>query len=106
MKILWTDFASETLRDIYKYYKTAAGIPIAKKIKAEIFLATKQLIAQPESGQIEISLEKIHEGHRYIVEGNYKIVYKKVKEGVLITDVFDARQDPCKINNPKRKIGR
>jgi hypothetical protein len=37
------------------------------------------------------------------VSGNYKIVYKQVKEGVLITDVFDTRQDPEKINDTERK---
>jgi len=49
------------------------------------------------SGQIEGNLQKLGEDHRYLVEGNYKIIYKKVKEGILITDVFDTRQDPVKI---------
>ncbi len=44
----------------------------------------------------------MNEGHRYLVDGNYKIIYKKISEGILITDVFDTRQDPKKINNPKR----
>jgi len=56
----------------------------------------------PESGQIENSLNEMNEGHRYLVDGNYKIIYKKISEGILITDVFDTRQDPKKINNPKR----
>jgi hypothetical protein len=34
--------------------------------------------------------------------GNYKIIYKEISEGVLITDVFDTRQDPIKINDEKR----
>jgi plasmid stabilization system protein ParE len=103
MKIIWSDFASETLREIYDYYKEVAGEPIAKKIKENIFLTTRQLINHPESGQIEETLLQLEEGHRYLVNKNYKIVYKRVKEGVLITDVFDTRQDPIKINNPKRK---
>jgi toxin ParE1/3/4 len=51
-------------------------------------------------------LEVLLEGHRYLVDTNYKIVYKKVREGILITDVFDTRQDPVKINKTKRKSGR
>jgi hypothetical protein len=46
---------------------------------------------------------ELGEGHRYLIESNYKIIYKEVPEGILITDVFDTRQDPAKINNPKRK---
>jgi len=103
MKIIWTDFASETLAEIFKYYKKSASDKVAREIKSSIFSSTKQLIKQPKSGQIENTLKKLKEDHRYLVEGNYKVVYKKVSEGILITDVFDTRQDPIKINNPKRK---
>jgi len=106
MKIIWTDFASETLKEIYKYYKEVAGENVARKIKTNIFLATKQLEKHPQSGQIEKSLEQLKGGDRFLVEKNYKIIYRKVKEGILITDVFDSRQDPVKINTPGRKPSR
>lgn len=106
MKLIWTDFASETLKDICKYYKEAAGEGVAKKIKKGIFSATKQLLRNPNLGQIETTLKKLGEGHRYLVSGNYKIIYREVSEGILITDVFDTRQDPDKINNPGRKPNR
>jgi plasmid stabilization system protein ParE len=103
MKIIWSDFASEMLSDIYQYYKFKASPAIAKKIRIEIFTATKQLKKHPISGQIELNLEKLNEGYRYLVKGHYKIIYKEVTEGVLITDVFDTRQDPVKINIEDRK---
>ena len=106
MKVVWSNFASETLKDIYDYYKEVASESIARKIIENIFITTRQLINYPESGQIEETLLQLEEGHRYLVNNKYKIVYKKVKEGVLITDVFDTRQDPIKINNPKRKPSR
>ncbi len=102
MKVIWTDFASGMLLEIYQYYKEKAGPAVSKKIKSEIFAATKQLIKHPISGQIEINLERLNENHRYLVAGNYKIIYKEISEGVLITDVFDTRQDPIKINDEKR----
>lgn len=102
MKIIWSDFASETLSEIYKYYKEKASPTIAQKIKAEIFTATRQLKKHSSSGQIEINLEELNEGHRYLVKGNYKIIYKKIPEGMLITDVFDTRQDPININDENR----
>ena len=106
MKVIWSDFASETLKDIYDYYKEVAGETVARKIKGNIFLTTGQLINHPESGQIEDTLVQLEEGHRYLVNNNYKIVYKKIKEGILVTVVFDTRQDPISINNPKRKPNR
>lgn len=64
MKIIWSDFASETLSEIYQYYKEKASPTIAQKIKTEIFTATRHLKKNPSSGQIEINLEELNEGHR------------------------------------------
>lgn len=103
MKLHWTDFAIEMLLEIHEYYKEKASPSIARKIKNEIFAATKQLKKHPTSGQIELNLEKLNEGHRYLVKGNYKIIYKEIADGLLITDVFDTRQDPIKLNDEERK---
>ncbi|HEY3372393.1 MAG TPA: type II toxin-antitoxin system RelE/ParE family toxin [Prolixibacteraceae bacterium] len=81
MKIIWSDFASEMLVEIYQFYKVKASSVIARKIKIEIFTATQQLKKHPGLGPIEINLEKINEGHRYLVKGNYKIIYKEVLKG-------------------------
>jgi len=102
MKILWSNFAIEMLLEIYNYHKENANPSIARKIKTSIFTATDQLKKHPASGQIELNLEKLKEGHRYLVKGNYKIIYKEVPEGLLITDVFDTRQDPIKLNDESR----
>lgn len=61
MKILWSDFASEMLTEIYAYYKANASSRVAKKIKNEIFAATSQLKRHPASGQIELNLERLEE---------------------------------------------
>jgi toxin ParE1/3/4 len=106
MKILWTDFASGTLAEIYKYYKEVAGENVAQKIITDIFATTRQLGKHPYAGQLEETLKRLEEGHRYLVNGNYKIVYKVLNESILITDVFDTRQDPLKINDSKRKPSR
>jgi plasmid stabilization system protein ParE len=103
MKIIWSDFASQMIENIYKYYKKRVNVTLAKRIKSDIFFATKQLIKHPESGQAEETLKQLNQGHRYLVEGNYKIIYKRVNQGILITDVFDTRQDPENINVETRK---
>lgn len=88
------------------YYKEFASEKVAQKIKYKIFSATRQLIKQPLSGQIEPNLQKPDEDHRFIIVGNYKIIYKRVKQGILITDVFDTRQDPIKIFKSTKKTSR
>ena len=53
MKIIWSDFAIENLKDIFDYYKIKASSKVAQKIRREILESTKLLIHNPESGQIE-----------------------------------------------------
>ena len=77
MKIIWTDFASDMLKDIYRYYKKEASIRIAKRIKKEIFSSTKRLKNNPKLGQIELCLEQLNEGHRYILKVIIKLSIKK-----------------------------
>ena len=106
MKVIWTGFAANSLLEIYQFYKESASTNVAFRIRSRIFYATRQLIKHPLSGQLEPNLLELGEEHRYLIEGNYKIIYKRVKEGVLITDVFDTRQDPRKIQRKSNQPGR
>lgn len=63
----------------------------------KFFKTAKQLIKYPESGQVEPDLQVFKQNHRYLVCGNYKIVYKVFEHQIIINDVFDTRQNPDKI---------
>ena len=97
MKVLWTKFALSSLRDIYIFYKEKANISVANRIRDEVLTSTDQLENHALSGQREGSLEDLKESHRYILRGQYKIIYRIKNDEVFITDVFDTRQDPEKI---------
>jgi len=43
MKVIWSDFAAQALKDIFDYHKDIAGRNIAQKLKTRIFDSTKQL---------------------------------------------------------------
>lgn len=102
MKIIWTDFAIENLKDIFDYYSKVATNKLAHKIVNQILGATKQLVNNPESGQLEFNLEKLKQNHRYLVSGNYKIIYRINENEIIINDVFDSRQNPIKMNDKNR----
>lgn len=74
---------------------------VAHKIRKQILASTKQLIQNPESGQTELNLEKLNQKYRYLVVGNYKVIYKFVKDEIRIVDIFDTRQNPLKIEREK-----
>ncbi|MBZ9728618.1 type II toxin-antitoxin system RelE/ParE family toxin [Salegentibacter sp. JZCK2] len=98
MKIIWSDFAIYNLKAIFEYYAVNANKKVAHKLRKQILQSTDRLIKNPESGQIETYLVKFQKNHRYILSGNYKIIYRIENDTIIINDVFDVRQNPDKIN--------
>lgn len=48
-------------------------------------------------GQIEPAMEHRGQGHRRLIEGHFKIIYRVEDDVVYVTDIFDTRQDPEKM---------
>ncbi|OFX23620.1 MAG: hypothetical protein A2033_15610 [Bacteroidetes bacterium GWA2_31_9] len=103
MKVFWTKFALFSLSEIYKYYKENVSITIASNIKKNILSGAQQLEPYSLSGKIEDLLKELNEEHRFLVRGNYKIIYKIEDKKVYITDIFDTRQNPDKIIKREKK---
>jgi len=96
MKVIWTELAKVQLKQACQYYKEVAGSRVAKSIKSKIFEKTRNLSRNPEIGQHEQNALVAALGYRYLVSGNYKIIYRIEKEEkiVVIASVFDTRQHP------------
>ena len=97
LKVFWTDTSINRLEDIFDYYKTNAGIDVARQIVNSIIDATINLETTPRIGQLEELLKDRTLEYRYLVAGNYKIIYWVDKEFVKIATVFDCRQNPVKM---------
>ncbi|WP_188459657.1 type II toxin-antitoxin system RelE/ParE family toxin [Psychroflexus planctonicus] len=101
MKIVWTDFAIRNLKDIFDFYCAQANKKVAHKIRRQILSSSKQLINNPYTGPVEPNLTRLKKNHRYLVSGNYKLIYRIIDNQVIINDVFDTRQNPSKMNDEK-----
>jgi len=99
MKVEITDPAEASLKRIYCLYEEE----VANGIVGNILDRAETLSTFPLRGRIVDELRSMNEGHRYILEGNYKIIYKPVSDMVYVTDVFDMRQDPSEIENYHRQ---
>ena len=96
MNVIWTNPAKKDLRKIFEYYKNKASKNVADKIINSVFKTTAVLSTQ-NIGTKEELLEHLHQNHRYLVNGNYKIIYFIKDEISYITHVFDTRQNPVKL---------
>jgi len=97
MKIIWTEFAKIQLRQIFDYYADVASKSIAHKIVKSIFNRTVLLKTHPKIGTIEEHLSDTPYKYRYLIEINYKIIYRISENVIYVTDVFDTHQNPEKI---------
>jgi toxin ParE1/3/4 len=95
--VVWSDSAIEELRNIYEYYYSKASKRVADKITNSIVDKTIMLEITPRMGQKEELLAHFKQEIRYLVQGNYKIVYFIEENIVSIATVFDCRQDPIKL---------
>ncbi|MBO6186246.1 MAG: type II toxin-antitoxin system RelE/ParE family toxin [Chryseobacterium sp.] len=100
LEIFWSQFAEDKLYDIFHYYKFKAGIKVSKKIISEIVDKTLILELNPRAGQIEKLLIDRKQEFRYLVSGNYKIIYYTNPETskIIIANIFDVRQNPVKLD--------
>lgn len=99
--LVWTNFAVSELKAIYLYHRMIAGQKVADKIRQRIFKTTKLLTKQPELGAIEPNLQELKQNYRYLISGNYKIIYKYQENTIYIIDVFDCRQNPQKMTKTR-----
>ncbi len=91
MKVKLTTNARRRLLQIPDHHSAKKS----RKILRSIDKGVKKLEDFPHLGQVEEQLEEEGKGHRYLlVEGLYKIIYLIAAPFILITDIFNTRQDP------------
>ncbi len=99
-KIRWTKKAITQLEKIADYYFEYSPTA-AQSILNAIFRKVALLEIYPANYPIEPLLEQLNKQHRFMICGNYKIIFRVVEQDVFIQVIFDCRQNPKKM---KRRI--
>jgi plasmid stabilization system protein ParE len=89
--IIWTNEAFDDLLLIEDFF----GFDNAQKTIDIIIARVRQLEDFPLSGKVQPTQTK--QEYRFLVEGNYKIIYTYRKSKVYINTIFDTWQDPDKL---------
>jgi len=97
MNVIITDFAKKRIKKIYYYYKDRGLSKIGQKIRINIVTKAKFLKQQPYMGPIEPNAKNSKKEYRYIISGNYKIIYQVEPPNIYVVEVFDTRQNPDKM---------
>lgn len=99
--VIWSDSAIEELRNIYDFYYFKAGKSIADKLTNTIVDLSIALEHSPRMGQLEEQLAHLKKEIRYLVSGNYKIVYLINDNLITVATIFDCRMNPKKLKSKK-----
>lgn len=97
MKLIYTEQSLVSLEETLAFIAQTVSPEKLIEIRDRILDKADTLLQQPLLGQKEPLLEHLGLGHRRIVEGHCKIIYKVVGEYIYITDIFDSRQVPDKM---------
>lgn len=89
--------AREQLFGIWLRIREDASEERADKVQERLLKRAQELIDQPWKGPPEPALLKLKEGHRFLLLGRYKIIYRVVGDVVFITDFFDTKQHPSRM---------
>jgi toxin ParE1/3/4 len=99
VKIEWSELAEIQLREIYDYYSLNASQRVSRRIINGIIERVDVLLTNPLIGAKEELLSGYSQDFRYLIAGNYKLIYWKEGDSITIASVFDCRQNPVKIKN-------
>ncbi len=85
------------LRDAIEFMRLQLPEEKTVAIMNRVLDRADRLSFDHELGQLEPGLEHMGKGHRRLIEGHFKIIYRVENETVYVTDIFDSRQHPEKM---------
>jgi plasmid stabilization system protein ParE len=96
LELVWTEPAISDLKQIFQFYNTKSKI-VAKKIITKLKNRPKSLLINgfEKSGQID----DINSNYRHLIVQHYKILYRISEDKIIISRIFDTRQNPDKLSN-------
>lgn len=95
MKLFFTRNSIRKLTQIEDYERKKGNVKKGRKKVKDIRDKARMLEKNPELGPVEENFKELGQGHRSLLVGTlYKIVYLLAKPLIIITDIFDVRQDP------------
>lgn len=90
-------FARTRLHAIWRWVRDASSRERADRLEALLLDRANSLANHPLKGPEEPHLRFKRKGHRYLLSGRYKIIYRVEGRIIHITDFFDTKQHPSRM---------
>lgn len=96
-RVIVTVEAMNSLERAVEFYEHKLPANKLNSLFMEVLDRVESLGFTALHGQLEPSLSGEGKGHRRLIEGHFKIIYRVEDETVYVTDIFDSRQHPEKM---------
>lgn len=99
MKVVITETALLNLERGLEFMRKKHPEDRCLEVGRKVIRSTHELADNPFIGQLEPMFEELDQEHRRIIIGHFKVVYRIIEEHdtILVTDIFDSRQDPSRM---------
>lgn len=98
-EIIWTHPATRDLQNIYDYLAEISFVIADRQINRIVERIDLLEAGFTQLGQKEPLLKNKKHEYRYLIQDNYKIIYRILEAKIVIDAVFDCRQNPEKLQN-------
>lgn len=95
--VIYMPSALLRLRDAIEFLRLQLPEEKTEVIMNRVLDRADTLSTNYDLGQFEPCLERLGKGHRRMIEGHFKIIYRVEDDVVYVTDIFDTRQNPEKM---------
>lgn len=99
MQIVYTEQARRSMDDAMEFWSKKYSEDQIEALKKAIIIAISDLEHNPFLGQLEPQLQSLNLGHRRIIVGHTKVIYRIIGAKIYVLDIFDSRQDPNKMKD-------
>jgi len=97
VEVIWTKKAFGQLERAIKYIREEQGLSYAEIVLNKILQTTELLENSPKMGTIEPLLVHKKSEYRFLVVWSYKIIYRTLKNKVVISRVFHTSRNPKRL---------
>ncbi|HMP99652.1 MAG TPA: type II toxin-antitoxin system RelE/ParE family toxin [Cyclobacteriaceae bacterium] len=97
-EVIWTAQAKSDLQKIYEFNSPILGEEKSFELIKSILEKTELLYGELTGGTRYISKLNPEIAYQKLILGNYIIIFRRAEEVIYVNKIFDARQNPSKLN--------
>lgn len=100
--VKWSSVAKNRLLEVYVYIESKTSAQVAEKVSLELADAAESIGQNPYLYSECRELPTKTKSYRNYIKWNYRIIFKILRDFVLILDIFHCKRNPKELTRLRR----